>query len=105
MKISGGGQIQHTPGSDLAAGDVVEFADMIGVVDSAIAAGALGSVSVSGLYELPRVSAVLTAIPAGTVIDWDTANNYAKEGGSFRIGHSVEVSGRFDATILVLLSY
>lgn len=105
MKISASDHIQHTPGSDLAAGDIVAFpGGLIGIAESSILAAATGSLAVSGLFVLPRVSAILTAWPAGTIIWWDIGNSEADDNGDFIIGHSVQVSNRFDSTLQVLLS-
>lgn len=105
MKISEGDRIKHTPGSDLAAGDIVDLSSLIGIADAAIEAGKVGELTVAGLFELPRVSAVITAIPAGSSIYWSTANQYAQSSssGAFFIGYSVEVSQKLDDRIKVLL--
>ena len=106
MKISKGDHIPHTPGSNLDAGAIVTLTNMIGIADTPISAGELGALSVSGIYQLPRIASVITALPIGTLLYWNIASQEvrATAGGGFYIGKSIEVSPKITSTILVRLS-
>jgi predicted RecA/RadA family phage recombinase len=55
-----------------AVGDVVEFADSIGIAQTAGEVGESVSVDTVGVYELPSADA--DAIAVGDVLYWDSAN-------------------------------
>ena len=105
-RVAEGNTIPHTPGSALTAGDVVVQSNLVGVADVDIAAGELGALSVSGIYQLPRIASVITALPIGTLLYWNIASQEvrATAGGGFYIGKSIEVSPKITSTILVRLS-
>ena len=72
-RVAEGNTIPHTPGSALTAGDVVVQSNLVGVADVDIAAGELGALSVSGIYELPKNTS--QAFSVGQLLYWnDTAN-------------------------------
>ncbi len=56
----------------IAYGDVVALTDCIGVAECDIAAGALGTLSLCGVYELPAATAALTV---GQKVYWDVTNS------------------------------
>ncbi|TWT65617.1 DUF2190 family protein [Crateriforma conspicua] len=62
--------IDHTPGSDVTAGDVVELAACVRIAHSDIPSGQLGALaSGGGVYEVDKVSAQAWA--DGESIYWD----------------------------------
>jgi len=64
-----GDVIQHTPGSALSAGQIIQVdSDRIGVCDNAIAASALGNVRVKGVFKIEAAAVVGNV---GDVIGWD----------------------------------
>ncbi len=67
--VQEGRTIDYTPGTDVAAGDVVVENSLVGVSSRAIAAGDLGALSVEGVVRLPKKAA--TAINAGVQVYWD----------------------------------
>lgn len=71
-KVSDGGVWDYTPGSAVAAGDVVVMADTVGIAHRPIAANTLGSVAVSGVFNLAKGAG---AISQGAAIYWDTATS------------------------------
>ena len=105
MRISAGNRIPHTPGSDLVAGSIVTFSQLIGIADAAIAAGELGALSISGVYDLPRIGSLLTALPAGSPLYWHISAEEVRTtpSGAFFIGYSIELSPKFATRILTLL--
>ncbi len=65
---SDGNSINHTPGSAVTAGDVVLIGTVPAIAPNDIAASTLGSVSVAGLYKVPKTSDTFTA---GDAVYWD----------------------------------
>ena len=63
--VAPGEIIQHTPGSALAAGDVVVIGTIVGVATQPVAASALGSVAVSGVWAMPKGAESITAGASG----------------------------------------
>ena len=59
-------------GAAVSAGDVVAFADMIGVATGDIAVGATGTLAVSGVWILPKNNAL--AITQGDQLYWDVGD-------------------------------
>ncbi len=107
--IHDGNTIDHTPapGSDLAAGDVVVQGDLIGVARTPIAANALGSLAVAGVFDLPKTVGVGAAIGAGLKVYWDEAEQVAKTdaeaGANKLLGKTVRQADDEDATVHVRL--
>lgn len=58
-------------GSTIASGTVVRMGQTLGVTLAAIAAGATGSVSISGVHELPKVTGAVIA--QGESLLWDAS--------------------------------
>ena len=53
--------IDHVAGSNISNGAVVRIGQILGVALTAIASGATGSVAISGVFRLPKVSAAVIA--------------------------------------------
>jgi len=69
-----GARIDHTPATDLAAGEVVSVVTpngegFIGVTPRSVPAGTKGSLAVEGAFQLPKDAVDLTA---GQKVYWDT---------------------------------
>ena len=60
--VHDGKSIDYTPGSDVAAGDVVVQGELVGVARTPIAASALGSLAVTGVFDFPKATGESTAI-------------------------------------------
>lgn len=58
-------------GSAISAGDVVRIGNILGVALVDIANGATGSVQISGVFEVPKVSAAVIA--QGENLTWDAS--------------------------------
>ena len=106
--IQDGASIDYTPGSAVAAGDVVVLADLIGISKRPIAANELGSLSVEGVFDLPKATGVGTAIAAGAIVYWDVGDSEAKEdsesGANKQLGKAVAAAGDNDSTVRVRLN-
>jgi len=106
--VHDGKAIDYTPGSDVAAGDVVVQGELIGVARTPIAASALGSLAVSGVFDFPKATGGGTAITAGANVYWDAGDSEAKEdsesGANKLIGKTIAAAGDDDATVRVRLN-
>jgi predicted RecA/RadA family phage recombinase len=70
--IQAGREIDYTPGSAVAAGQVVVQQNLVGIAKTAIAANALGALSVSGIFDVDQAA---EAITAGSPVYWDADGN------------------------------
>jgi predicted RecA/RadA family phage recombinase len=66
--IQAGDSIDYTPVSAVAAGQVVVVGSHIGIARTPIAAGALGSLAVRGLFDVAKVTGAITI---GSALYWD----------------------------------
>lgn len=67
--------IDYTPGSAVTAGDVIVQSDLVAIAPLDIAASALGSLAVQGVWDMPCDAAGTgTAIAAGDKLYWDAIN-------------------------------
>jgi len=104
--VQDGNAIDYTPASDVAAGDVVVQNDLVGIAKQPIAAGALGSLAVVGVFEVPKATGAGTAIDAGAKVYWDATNSQATgtATGNTYMGKAIAAAGDDDAAIRVRLS-
>ena len=106
--VHDGRAIDYTPGSAVAAGDVVVQADLVGVAKRPIAADALGALSVTGVFDLPKTAGVGEAIAVGSKVYWDVADGVAKtddeSGANKYLGKTVNAAGDDDVTARVRVS-
>ena len=71
--VQKGYQIDYTPAEGVAWGQVIPFADCIGVAAETIIAGETGAVSLVGVYEMPAASGV--EIKTGEKVYWNKTNS------------------------------
>ncbi|HOD84959.1 MAG: hypothetical protein BWX88_05191 [Planctomycetes bacterium ADurb.Bin126] len=111
--VHDGGSIDHTPSAAVAAGDVVVQNDLAGVARTPIAANALGSLAVTGVFDVAKATGAGTAIEAGKKVYWDAANGVATtsadDGGEPAtaypyLGKTVKAATDADTTVRVRLS-
>jgi predicted RecA/RadA family phage recombinase len=98
-----GDLVDYTPGSAVAAGDVVVLNDLVTVAPRPIVANKLGAVAVEGIFKLPKASG---AIGQGAIVYWDSANSNVTttSSGNKRAGKAAEAAASGDATVKVLLN-
>lgn len=101
-----GDSIDHTPAANVAAGDVVVQGDLVGIAKLDIPADTLGSLSVTGIYDVPKIGGPGMAMTTGTKLYWDSANKYATptEIDGKYMGKAVADAGDNDATVRVKLT-
>jgi len=100
--------IDHTPGADVAAGDVVVQGDLVGVAKQPIAAGKLGALAVQGVFDFAKATGAGTAIAMGALVYWDATVDQATTstgaGANKLIGKTVRAAADGDATVRVRMS-
>lgn len=107
--VQKGEVIDHTPGSDVSAGDVLVIGNLIGVAHTDIASGEVGAVGISGVYELPKVSAAVIA--AGETVNYDvSAGEFDDNAATAATGDltggcvAVAAAGNGDTTVQVKIN-
>lgn len=83
----------HTPVANVASDAVVVMGEVVGVALTDIKAGEIGSVQVSGVWELPKLSG--DNVAQGATLYWDPANNrLTTTAGSLKVaGAAVAAAG------------
>jgi len=103
-----GAAIDHTPGADVAAGDVVVQGELVGVAKLDIKAGRLGALAVEGVFDFPKAVGASSALPTGTDAYWDAGSQQATAdpsgGANKRIGRAVQDAADDDALVRIRLS-
>jgi len=104
--VQEGGAVDYTPGSAVAIGDVIVQGELVGVARGPIAANALGSLAVDGVFDFAKATSGGSAITAGANVYWDDTNNVATTtaSGNKLIGKSVRAAADADATVRIRLS-
>ena len=104
--VQEGRAIDYTPIAAVAAGEVVVQVDLVGVARTPIAAGAPGSLAVSGVVDFPKATTAGSGIAAGTKAYWDATAKVATataEGHTY-LGKTTRAAADADATVRVRLS-
>ena len=103
--VHDGAAVDYTPGSAVAAGDVVVQGDLVGVAKQPIAASALGALAVAGVFDFPKATGGGTALTAGTVVYWDAGAKVATavSTGNKQLGKVIKDAADADATVRVRL--
>jgi predicted RecA/RadA family phage recombinase len=104
--VQDGKTIDYTPGSNVAAGDVVVQGDLVGVATRPIAANALGALAVSGVLDFDKDTGSAAAISAGANVYWDAVSEVATTtaGSNKLIGKAIADADADDETVRVRMS-
>lgn len=106
--VQQGDAIDFVPDTDVTAGTVVVQGDLLGVTKKDIKAGRLGALAVCGVFDVPKGTGNATAIPCGTKVFWDVADELAKaddeEGANKLMGKTVADASDDDGLVRVRLS-
>lgn len=102
--IAEGSSIPHTPGSDLASGDVVVQSELVGVVVEAIKSGRPGSLKVEGIFQFPKLTT--DVVVAGDDMFWDDTADEATltVGANKKMGKATEPAGNGILLVKIRLS-
>ncbi|MEX2186319.1 MAG: DUF2190 family protein [Pirellulales bacterium] len=99
-----GESIDYTPGSAVAAGDVVVQGDLVGVAKVPITANVLGALAVTGVFDFAKNTGV--SFTVGQILYWDDTANQATttSAGNKQIGKVVRAAGTSDTTVRIRVS-
>lgn len=100
--VADGDLFDYTPGSAVAAGEVVVIGAMVAVAPRPIAANALGSLSVEGVWEMPCATGATGA--QGSAINWYATSGVAHASTGVAAGKLAKARAAGDATVHVLLN-
>ena len=96
--------VDHTPGADVAAGDVVVVGVQLRIAHSDIPANTQGALaSGGGVYLMPKTAGSTTAIADGATVYWDATNHVitTTASGNKKLGTTIGASVDADTTQLV----
>jgi predicted RecA/RadA family phage recombinase len=100
--VQKGDILDHTPASAVAAGGVVVLGSLIGVAPRPIAANALGSVAVEGVFALPCATGATGA--QGSAINWYAVSGVADATTGAAAGKLAKARLVGDTTVHVILN-
>jgi len=72
--VQRGESVDFTPSRDVAAGEVLVFGGLPGIVKTAVKAGSLGSLALTGVYDVEKDG---LAVAAGDRLFWDDTRKLA----------------------------
>ena len=100
--VQDGLSIDHTPGSAIAAGQVVVLGKVCLVAKTPIAASALGSLAATGVFDVLKTANLVISL--GDAVYWnDTTNRVTKTTTDIYMGVAVRAALAPDATVRVHL--
>lgn len=102
--VQDGRTIDHTPGSDVAAGAVVVQGELVGVAKVPIPANTLGALAVEGVFDFAKEPGL--AIAAGANCYWKAADEVVNTTatGNKLVGKAIRAAAAGDATVRVRMS-
>ncbi len=102
-----GNNLDIVPATDIDSGSVIISGDLIGIASLPIPADALGSITVTGVFDIRRETGAAT--PLGTKLYFDAANNRVSDdddsGARPYIGMSVQAAADNDPTVRLRLNH
>jgi len=100
--VQDGDLLDHTPGSAVAAGEVVVIGSLVAVAPRPIAANAQGALAVDGVWEFPCASGATGA--QGSAINWYATSGVAHASTGVAAGKLAKARAAADTTVHVLLN-
>ncbi len=100
--VQKGDVVDYTPASAVAAGDVVVIGSLVGVAPRAIAANALGSLAIEGVWEMPCATGATGA--QGSAINWYATSGVAHASTGTAAGYLAKARAAGDSTVHVKLN-
>lgn len=98
---SDGDKLDYTPGSAVAAGDIVVLGSLVTMADRAIAANELGAVLTNGVVTGPCLTGATGA--QGAVIKWYSTSGVFHDTTGTNAGYLAKARVAADTTVSVLL--
>ena len=100
--VQKGDVLDYTPGTAVAAGDVVVIGSLVGVAPRPIAANALGSLAVEGVFSMPCATGATGA--QGSSINWYATSGVAHASTGVTAGKLAKDRAATDTTVDVILN-
>lgn len=100
--VQDGKLLDHTPAAAVAAGEVVVLGALVGVAPRPIAANALGSVAVDGVFSMPCATGATGA--QGSAINWYATSGVAHASTGVAAGKLAKARAADDTTVHVILN-
>lgn len=94
--------LDYTPGSAVAAGDVVVIGSLVAVAPRPIAANALGTVAIEGVWAMPCATGATGA--QGSAINWYATSGVAHATTGTAAGKLAKARLADDTTVHVVLN-
>jgi predicted RecA/RadA family phage recombinase len=99
--VQKGDLLNYTPAVAVAAGEVVVLGSVVGVAPRPIAANAVGSVAVEGVWSMPCATGATGAM--GSVINWYATSGVADATTGTAAGYLAKARVATDTAVEVLL--
>ena len=100
--VADGDYFDYTPSSAVAVGDVVVIGAMVAVATRPIAANALGSLAVEGIFEFPVATGATGA--QGSAINWYATSGVAHASTGTAAGKLAKARVAGDTSVHVLIN-
>lgn len=99
-----GDMLDYTPGTAVAAGEVIVQGALVGIAGRDIAAGELDALALTGIFDVFKLST--DAVTVGQVLYWDAGNNRATTTASThkRLGLATAASASGQTQVLCKLN-
>lgn len=101
--VQSGQSIDYTPAGAVAAGEVIEQVNLIGIAVRALAANEAGTLQVNGIFDFLKTASLVVNL--GDLIYWDDTTNFANKtsASNMLIGKAVKASASAETTVRVRL--
>jgi predicted RecA/RadA family phage recombinase len=100
--VQKGDVLDYTPAAAVAAGDVVVIGSLVGVAPVAIAANAMGSLAIDGVWSMPCATGATGA--QGSAISWYAVSGVAHASTGTAAGKLAKARAAGDTTVHVVLN-
>ena len=100
--VQDGDLLDYTPGSAVAAGEVVVIGSLVAVAPRPIAANALGALAIDGVWSMPCASGATGA--QGSAINWYATSGVAHASTGVAAGKLAKARAADDTTVHVILN-
>ena len=100
--VQRGEHVDFRPDRDVPAGQIVIIGKLVGVAKLSIPANTLGSLALSGVYDVLKPARC--AFSTGSSVYWDPARGSAVTTGENFLGLAVQTSRIEDQTVRVILN-
>jgi predicted RecA/RadA family phage recombinase len=100
--VQKGDVLDYTPAAAVAAGDVVVIGSLVGVAPVAIAANAMGSLAIDGVWSMPCSTGATGA--QGSAISWYAVSGVAHASTGTAAGKLAKARAAGDTTVHVVLN-